>query len=122
MTLSAFMLLAVVGVADAQSMRAGGQTANARRGFGASVAISGGMIFVGESANQRTSGFVYAYSRDDSGAWSEAAKLASPDAETGDGFGAALAVDGGTLVTASAGADGGLGAVYVYSADSDTWS
>jgi len=116
-TLSAFMLLAAVGVADAQSMRAGGRAADTQQSFGATVAISGGMIFVGEPANQQTSGYVYAYGRDDSGAWSEAARLAAPDAQIGDGFGGALAVDGTTLVTAD-----GAGAVFVYAADGDSWS
>lgn len=118
---SAFALLAVAGSADAQSMRAGGQTANAQQGFGATVALSNGSIFVGESANQTTPGYVYAFARSASGEWTETAKLSSPDATDGDGFGGALAVDGNTLVTSSASADEGTGAVYVHSMDGDGW-
>ena len=115
---SAVMLLVTVGAADAQSMRTGGRSANAQQGFGATVVVSNGRIFVGESQNQTTPGFVYAYGRDDSGAWSEMAKLESPDSEDGDGFGGTLAVDDGTLVTSIASAS----AVYVYSADGDGWT
>ncbi|MDH3297985.1 MAG: FG-GAP repeat protein, partial [Gemmatimonadota bacterium] len=120
-TLSALMLLAVVGTAEAQSMRAGSQSASGQQAFGATVAVSGGRIFVGEPANQRSPGFVYAYGRDGSGAWSEIARLAAPDAQNADGFGGALAIEGNTLVTASTSADG-AGAVFVYSADGGGWS
>ncbi len=117
---SAVMLLFVVGIADAQSMRTGDQASRAQQGFGATVAVSNGMVFVGESQNQTTPGFIYAYGRDDSGAWSEMAKLVSPDAEDGDGFGGTLVVDGGTLITSTAST--GAGAVYVYSADGAGWT
>ena len=109
---SAFLLLVVTGSANAQSMRSGGQTGSVQQGFGASVVVASGGIFVGESANQSTPGSVYAYGHDDSDRWTQMAKLVSPDAENGDGFGGALAVEDRTLVTSSTSADGGAGAVY----------
>jgi len=118
---SAFLLLAVTGSANAQSMRSGGQTGSVQQGFGASVVVASGGIFVGESANQSTPGSVYAYGRDDSDGWTQMAKLVSPDAENGDGFGGALAVEGRTLVTSSTSADGGAGAVYVFVATGSGW-
>jgi choice-of-anchor B domain-containing protein len=114
------MLFAAASSADAQSMRSATQAA--QQGFGASVAVSGGNLFVGEAANQATPGMVYAYERDASGAWSEMAALTSPDAVDGDGFGGTLAVDGSTLVTASTSADEGTGAVYVYTSEGGSWT
>lgn len=117
---SALMLLAVAASADAQSMRTGSQTANAGQGFGATVTVSNGRVFVGEAANQTTPGYVYAYGRNESGEWFELARLVSPDAEDRDGFGGTLAVDGGTLITSTASA--GAGAVYAYAEDGGSWT
>ena len=93
--------------ATAQTMTTGGPLA----GYGASVAVSDGAVFVGEIGNIMRPGAVYVY-HEAGGHWSEAARMEASDATPADGFGAALAVDDGTMLVAANGAEDG--SVYAF--------
>lgn len=93
----------------------------AMAGFGAAVAVGEDVVFVGEPRNIMRPGIVYVYRRDASGAWTEQAQLTASDAAIGDGFGAALALEGGTLLVGATDQNGGRGAVYVFQRDGDAW-
>ncbi len=84
--------------------------------FGASVAISGTLAFVGEPRGQ-TPGTVHVYSRSPA-AWRATGTIKAPDGKPNDGFGSTLATDGTTLligqVDMPTGADSARGAVHVY--------
>jgi choice-of-anchor B domain-containing protein len=72
--------------------------ADAQIRFGSAVAVAAGEVIVGEPAggNAFRPGQVLIY-RKSGGAWREAARLTSPDAQRADGFGAPLAVAGNTM-------------------------
>ncbi len=115
--------------------------------FGASIVLSGNTLAVGvpqedssatgvngdqSDNNAEQSGAVYVYSRDRSGVWSQQAYIKASNAETGDRFGASIALDGDTLVVGAPNEDSATvgvggdqndnsapesGAVYVFSRD-----
>lgn len=116
----AVAVLAMAGAAAAQSMPASAQS-GVQQGFGATVAVHGDQIIVGESANQASPGYIYAYERDASGSWTQTARLSSPDASDADGFGGALAVDGDLMAT-SGNLEDGSAAVYAFEKKDGTWS
>ena len=108
-------LLAVSAVA---ALWAGAAPA-AAQGFASSVAVGEQDVFVGESLNERTPGYVYVYRKDDGGAWTEMQRLEASDAAMGDHFGRTLAFSGGDLLVGAtvAGATSSEetpGAVYVF--------
>ncbi|HEX7049350.1 MAG TPA: choice-of-anchor B family protein [Longimicrobiales bacterium] len=90
-------------------------------GFGAAIAIGDGVVFIGEPQNTLRPGMVYVYGRGADGAWVERTQLRASDAENSDGFGASLAVEGGTLVVGAAAQNGGTGAVYIFERSGDAW-
>ena len=91
--------------------------------FGAAVAIDGDTAVVGAPADDdagATSGAAYVFAR--SGAvWTQQAKLAAGDAGAGDGFGGAVAVDGGTVVVGARGQASHTGATYVFVGGGASW-
>ena len=94
---------------------------HAQSGFGRAVAVAGEDVLIGESANQSSSGVVYVYRRV-GGAWNETAQIVAADAADADGFGAALAVDGSTMLVSRA-PRGEPGRVLVFQrAASGTWT
>ncbi|SEW12668.1 FG-GAP repeat protein [Natrinema salifodinae] len=84
------------------------------RGFGAAVAVGDGTAIVGapnSNADPDGTGTANAYERRD-GAWRRRANLAPEDADSADGFGTAVALDG---TTALVGDDArGPGAAYAF--------
>ncbi len=88
--------------------------------FGSALAISGREVYVGQPGNVYGPGTVYVYRQDAKGVWRATKKLTMPDATNGDGFGSALAIDGGTLLVGSTKADSGRGAVFAFTRDSAT--
>jgi hypothetical protein len=100
--------------------------------YGCSVAISGTTIVVGSCAYdnqagtitpQRGAAFVYS----DSGAgWMQVATLAAPDAAAYDQFGAAVAIDGDTIVVGAprkqVGDNDQQGATYVFTRNGAAWT
>ena len=94
--------------------------------YGGSLAVSGEHVFVGEAGNTTLPGIVYVYALDQ-GRWSEVARLAaSPEVAPPDGFGRALAADGGrVLIGAPAlgtGGESGLhGAAMIFEMQAGSW-
>ena len=82
-------------------------------GYGGAVAVSGGDVLVGVAGNVITPGTVYLY-RQGADGWVEAGHLQASDAFSGDGFGAAIAVDGSTMMVSAINQNDGAGAVYVF--------
>ena len=97
--------------------------------FGSALAVSGATAVVGArlasvgSNDGQGAAYVFTYA---GGAWSEQAKLTAPDGAAGDEFGAAVAIDGDTVLAgapfAGVGGNAKQGAVYVYSYSGGGWS
>ena len=93
------------------------------QGYGASVAVSGEDVLVGEPMNERRAGTVYLYRKASDGSWSETAEITASDAEAGDRFGRALAADDGTLWVGATVKDSTTGAAYLFErTDGGEWS
>ncbi|HUE76606.1 MAG TPA: choice-of-anchor B family protein [Longimicrobiales bacterium] len=97
-----------------------GAPGEARAGFGTAVAVGDGVVFVGEGENRMRPGMVYVYRPGARGAWSEAGRLTAPGAERGDGFGRALAAEGGVLLVGQVRGDG-ADAVHVFTRSGERW-
>lgn len=85
--------------------------------LGRAVAMQERRVFIGASGGSLTPGVVHIYEPDIEGNWSETARLSASDAVIGDGFGAALAVDGDRLVV---GADV-REAAYIFEREEGIW-
>lgn len=104
--------------------------------FGSAVAVDGDTIVVGarKAASDRGRAYVFSKPRDGWISTSSAVELSAPDAEYGDEFGYAVAVDGDTVVVGAPGrnspviggrghfADKPSGAAYVFTRSGQTWS
>ncbi len=93
--------------------------------FGASVTVEADTIVVGapydrESASDNQ-GSAHVFARDGA-SWSHQAKLTATDGARLDLFGSSVAIDAGTVVIGSAGADRFRGAAYVFARDGANWS
>ena len=117
---SAMLVVAMTASANAQSMPNRSAAPLSQQGFGATVAVSGGRIVVGEPANQTTPGYVYTYEKDGSGAW-QRSRLEAPGATEGDEFGRVLAVDGDVMVTAATTGEA-QATVYVFTRNGAEWT
>ncbi len=69
--------------------------------FGSAVAVGADRLFVGESSGFKHPGTVHVYSRDAQGEWIMTDHLQASDGHVGDGFGSAIALDGGTLLVSN---------------------
>jgi hypothetical protein len=86
--------------------------------FGASVAIDGSTIVVG---NERAIGRAYVFSQ--SGAtWTQQAELTAADGASGDSFGNPVAVSGSTILVGAAGKRSATGAAYVFAGTGGVWT
>ncbi|MGI9513880.1 MAG: fibronectin type III domain-containing protein [Anderseniella sp.] len=96
--------------------------------FGHSVALSGNTVIVGaynDDDNGSNSGSAYVFIRDNSGNWSQQAKLTASDGAANDYFGYTVAVDGNTaIVGAHQNNDNGTnsGSAYVFIRNGSSWS
>ena len=89
----------------------------AAQGYGGSLAVSDGRVLVGEPGGGPLPGVVYVYGATADG-WAETARLALTEVgDPPDGFGRALAGDGGLVLVGAPGWDGGRGAVVAYRYD-----
>jgi len=123
------VLLAVSGsaVAHAQTMpSAPGVAFRAPVGLGTAVAIAGGELFVGRTGEFPTfavppgrAGGVHVFRREGA-AWTETAVLEA-DVPPGSGFGAAIAVEGSTVLVGAPKADDETGAVFVFQRIDGAW-
>ena len=111
---AAFVVFGVAAAAApvaAQSWIGAGPEAR-RAGFGRALVVGEGEVLVGESRNNLRPGILYRYVRSGDG-WVEQAQITGPDAQAADGFAAAIAVDGPTLLVTQA-PRGGSGSAHVY--------
>lgn len=100
----------------------------AMQGFGFSVVVDGDLALIGapgDSDGGSRAGAAYVFERQ-LGVWTQEAKLAASDAAPGDGFGLAVALDGGTALIGAPDADlpagTDAGAAYVFERDGGTWT
>ncbi len=112
------MIIALVWAASpasSQSMAGAIQSNGEAPGYGGAVAVSDGDVFVGEAGNLIGPGAVYVY-RNGAGGWAEVDRLEASDGSGGDGFGAAIAVNGGTMLVSTRPHEqvGGSAQVYVF--------
>lgn len=92
--------------------------------FGYSVDIDGNMAVVGAWKDGEygvDAGAAYVYTWDGS-EWVEQVKLVASDAGEGQGFGAAVAIDGDTIIIGAPVDNQLRGAVYVFTYDGTSWS
>jgi subtilisin family serine protease len=91
--------------------------------FGSSIALHGDRLLVGSPTADLPAlldaGAVYAYEYDGL-AWGDETKVAASDADAGDQFGWAMAMDGDVAVIAAVN-EGGRGAAYVFRHDGAAW-
>jgi len=108
--------VALVGAPVSAQTTYGGDFAEAELArFGSTLAVGGGQVFVGESDTRIRPGAVYVYEKQGAN-WVEMQELNAPDAEWGDGFGAAISVEGVNMFVA------GAGGVHAFSKSGGTWS
>lgn len=93
----------------------------AAQGFGSSVAVGDGVAFIGQARNSYAPGLVYIYRATGAGQWTAAGRLAAPDSARNDGFGAAMALDGSTLMVSSTTSGGNRGKVYLFTGSGAQW-
>lgn len=98
---------------------AGGAIAAEDR-FGTAVAISGDRIVVGCPGRDSGAGASFVYARSDT-AWPMQATLQLAAPVAGDRFGAAVDIDGDTIVVGAPGADAGRGSVMPYAWSGSAW-
>ncbi|MBI5668071.1 MAG: hypothetical protein HZC41_08685 [Chloroflexi bacterium] len=97
---------------------------NAR--FGSSVAVSAGMIVVGQpnaAVGLPNQGAAQVYAKNGS-VWNQVAELTAPDAITDHYFGTAVAIDGSVMAVGAYGDDdrgAEAGSVYVYTRQGQSW-
>jgi hypothetical protein len=95
-------------------------TAPRAANFGASIALSGATASIGAPGVKNGSGAIDVYTLT-GGRWQRQAVLAGPDRSTNSGFGAAMAVSDGTIVTGSTSVGFGSGAGYAYERSGTHW-
>jgi hypothetical protein len=95
--------------------------------FGMRVAVDGDTVVIGAEADDddgESSGAAYVFARS-AGVWTEQQKLTASDAEAGDWFGSAVAVDGDTaIIGAERDDDNGnnSGSAYVFTRNAGIWT
>ncbi len=92
-----------------------------RSQFGARIVDTPTELLVGAPGADR-SGAVYQLTRAADGSYTGSRKLASPDADAGDQFGAALALSGDVAVVGSPGDDFGAGTAVIYAVAGGRWN
>ncbi|TDI76766.1 MAG: choice-of-anchor B family protein, partial [Bacteroidetes bacterium] len=116
--LTGMLCMLLISASTAQTNRYSSSDMYSMGGFSSSIVMDGETVLVGEGGNTMTSGFVYIFSKDNMGAWSESGRLIADDAIEGDGFGTAMALNGNTLVVSAPDQNDGGGALYVFKRNS----
>ncbi len=91
-------------------------------GFGSTVALAEGQVWIGSPRASNRTGAAYVFSGAASGDWADATKLTNRDARSGDGFGAALDVEGDVAVVGVGGADYGVGTATIFERGDGGWN
>ncbi|HYE53351.1 MAG TPA: FG-GAP repeat protein [Chitinophagaceae bacterium] len=93
--------------------------------FGTSVAIDGDYLVVGTSNHQQATGAAYIFVRNGN-TWTQQARIQHNDAEIGDDFGRAVAIQGNKVVVGAPGNDNGQyinqGSAYIFIRNGSTWT
>jgi hypothetical protein len=89
--------------------------------FGKSVAISGGIVVVGDPQRDNVVGAAFVYT-EVQGSWTQQADLTASDGESGDSFGNSVAISGRTIVVGAPGRDSETGTVYVFGEAQGSWA
>ncbi len=106
--------------AIAQTMPTGSITQ--MQGFGQTVEISNGNIFIGEPSNVQIPGAVYIFNNEE-GEWVQKFVIKAEDGEVGDSFGARLSAHGNLLMVGAPNKNEGEGSAYIFEESEDgTWS
>jgi hypothetical protein len=88
--------------------------------FGISVSLSGNTLAIGASGRGSGAGAVYVFVTS-GGTWSQQAVLVALQGVAGDGFGASVALDDGTLLVGAYGVASQAGAAYVFTGSGNAW-
>lgn len=89
--------------------------------FGFSVAITDETIVVGSPGSTPITGSAYIFTRSGT-AWTQRAKLTASDGAASNRFGYSVAISGETIVSGALGANGGVGAAYVFTGSGANWA
>jgi hypothetical protein len=113
------------GQAWAQEAKITADDGAANADFGASAALAGDTLLVGDpAASAHGAGAVYVFTRAGN-VWTQRARLTPADSAAGNRFGFALALSGATAVVgapAAPGANAGSGAAYVFTGGGANWT
>ena len=93
-----------------------GAVSSSAGGFGHAIVMAGDVLFAGEAKSIHAPGRVLMYHWE--GGWTDPVELMANDADVGDGFGSAIAVDDERLVVGAPDSD----AVYVFTSGDGTWT
>jgi len=123
----AVFLLAIVprGAAQCEIVKLSVPEAEAREGFGASVAVCGEVALVGMPGDEHDDhgiggvGSAFVFGRSD-GRWQRVMQLTASDGVLGDVFGSSVAVQEGVAVVGAAW-DDDVGSAYVFHFDGNDW-
>ncbi|WP_205720162.1 choice-of-anchor B family protein [Fodinibius halophilus] len=119
-SLLAFICISPFTTAEAQTTSSG--HVETMLGFGRSVDVANGTVFIGEPANAHQPGIVYIYSRSESN-WSEQAQLKASDGYIGDGFGSSLVATENRILIGAPQQNDERGVAYVFEKENDnTWT
>jgi hypothetical protein len=110
-------LLMLAPPADALVRPVSPSDGNTGEHFGRSVAMDGDTLVVGAPGGGDNQGAVYVYTRTVAETWTQTAKLTASDGADGDQLGAAVAIDGTTIVAGAPGDDNAAGSVYLFDRD-----
>ncbi|MBO6781517.1 MAG: choice-of-anchor B family protein [Rhodothermales bacterium] len=100
------LLLVLAGTANAQS-------------FGGAVALTGDQLLISRSSSGSDMGTVFVFERGADGMWTEGESFSAPDGAESDNFGRTLAATDDLLVVGATGANGTVGAGYIFERNAD---
>jgi hypothetical protein len=106
-----------------QAKLTAGASGAANDRFGSGLALDGNTVVVGvpgDDDNGTESGSAFVYVRNES-SWSQQAKLAPPDGQAGDQFGAAVSIAGDSALFGAPQQTFGAGKAYVYTRQGGVW-
>src|ERR1022692_4922206 len=89
--------------------------------FGRAVAVSGDTVVIGAPGGDDNAGTTYVYVSSGT-QWRTQAQLADPGGQSGDTFGRAVALSGGTALIGAFGDNDGAGAAYAFVRTGTRWS
>ena len=90
-------------------------------GFGRSLDADGSVAIIGAPGWDGGRGAAMIYRQDDTGTWSEVARLFADGLGADAGFGAAVAISGSAAVVSAPGQDEGAGTMYVFTLEGEQW-